>query len=104
MAAQFQENPSIKFIESSIETIESEGIPFEVRLIETLGQKPTQIKTSTTDDKPVAKKKNVSFDPFMEPFEPGLCINELSDSHRLLFNKFCICKEHSLIVTKSMER
>lgn len=85
-----------------METVESEGVPFEVRLIETLGLKPTHAK-APSNNKSVEKKK-VSFDPFMPPFEPGLYIGELSATHRLLFNKFCICKEHGLLVTESMER
>ena len=40
----------------------------------------------------------------MPPFEPGLFISELSDTHNLLFNKFMICKMHTLVTTKEMER
>jgi ATP adenylyltransferase len=38
-------------------------------------------------------------DPFLPPFEEGLFINELSETHSLLFNKFQVCKEHVLVVT-----
>ena len=40
----------------------------------------------------------------MPPYEPGLFITELSSTHNLLFNKFCICREHVLCTTKQMER
>ena len=100
--AQFVDNPSIKFIESGAETVVSDGIPFEVRLITSLASKPTlKDSTKSTGAKP---KKKVTFDPFMPPFEPGLFITEISSTHNLLFNKFMICKMHSLVTTKDMER
>lgn len=41
----FDQNPSIHFIESSVETVESEGINFELRMIKSLAKKPT-LKTT----------------------------------------------------------
>jgi len=42
--------------------------------------------------KPIAKKSDFgdksSFDPFMPPFEEGLYIDDITPTHRLLFNKF----------------
>jgi len=64
-----------------------------------LADKPTGSKESFSKDKAVAGKKE-AFDPFVPPFETGLFINHLNDSHSLLFNKFCICNEHVLVVTK----
>lgn len=40
----------------------------------------------------------------MPPFEPGLFITDLSETHSLLFNKFPICNEHTVVITKEMER
>ena len=91
---QFVENPSICFIDSESETVEVDGIPFQYRLIKSLAKKPTL----------AGNNKGPMKDPFMPPFEPGLFITELSDTHNLLFNKFCICKEHTLVTTKKMER
>ena len=68
--AQFKDNPSVKFIESGSEIIESDGIPFEVRLITSLAKKPTLKDQSANQN--AAKKP---FDPFMPPFEPGLYID-----------------------------
>ena len=77
--------------------MEDGGIPFDVRMLPSLGKKPT-----LADNKAENEKK--PFDPFMPPFQPGLYLSELTDTHRLLFNKFCIVKEHSLVVTKEFER
>jgi ATP adenylyltransferase/5',5'''-P-1,P-4-tetraphosphate phosphorylase II len=37
--------------------------------------------------------------PFLPPFEEGLFIDDLNSSHRLLFNKFPIFKNHLLVVS-----
>jgi len=74
------------------------GIDFDVRVIKSLAKKPTLAQNQNA----ATKKKD--FDPFVPPFEEGLFIANLSATHRLLFNKFCICKEHCLVVTKEMQR
>lgn len=75
-----------------------------MRLIASLAAKPTLADNSNSNDSKPQKKKCVTFDPFMPPFEPGLFITELSRTHNLLFNKFMICKMHVLVTTSSMER
>ena len=100
VSAQFEGNPSIKFIESSVEVVESNAINFDVRMIQSLANKPTLAQNKEKAKKDTSKP----FDPFVPPFEPGLFIDELSLTHNLLFNKFCICREHVLVVTKEMER
>lgn len=40
-----------------------------------------------------------SKNPFIPPFQTGLHITDLGATHRLLFNKFSIYKNHVLIVT-----
>lgn len=37
--------------------------------------------------------------PFQAPFEPGLFVKDLDDSHRLLLNKFNVVDRHVLVVT-----
>lgn len=59
------------------EIIDSQGIPFTCFLLAKLNKKPTHSRL-------LPKQK----DPFLPPFEPGLFISELSDTHSLLFNKF----------------
>jgi ATP adenylyltransferase/5',5'''-P-1,P-4-tetraphosphate phosphorylase II len=39
----------------------------------------------------------------MPPFEEGLYIDEIIESHRLVFNKFCVSDNHVLVVTKDFE-
>jgi ATP adenylyltransferase len=42
---------------------------------------------------------------FLEPFEEGICIDDqLTKTHRLLFNKFPSRPHHVLIVTKDKEK
>jgi len=42
---------------------------------------------------------------FLEPFEEGICIDDqLTKTHRLLFNKFPCRPHHVLIVTKEKEK
>jgi len=50
--------------------------------------------------KPEAQQKT---HPFLPPFEPGIFITNLSDTHNLLFNKFCVVKNHCLVVTRKFE-
>ena len=41
--------------------------------------------------------------PFLPPIEPGIFITDLSPTHRLLFNKFSLVKNHVLVVTSSFQ-
>ena len=40
----------------------------------------------------------------MPPFENGAYIDEVTDSHCLIFNKFSVCDRHVIIVTKEFEK
>ena len=76
----------------------------------------TEIKTemATEDSNPGKLKseqtqvKNLGFrqsDVFLKPFEAGICIEEnLTERHRLIFNKFPARKNHVLVITKEPER
>ncbi len=44
--------------------------------------------------------KKKAFDPFVEPFEEGLFIDEITESHRVIFNKFAVTDNHVLVITK----
>jgi len=98
VSGQFVNNPALCFIQTEVETVADSTIDFEVRLIRSLAKKPT---LEQNKERTIQRK---DFNPFLPPFEPGIFISELSQSHRLLFNKFCICKEHTIVVTKEMER
>ena len=91
VSTQFKNNPSIcKFSSPIIETITEDGIDFQVRVIEGLAKKPTG---------PAVKKADV----FMPPFEEGLFLFDLTKTHRVVFNKFCVCDEHMVLITKEFE-
>lgn len=57
----------------------------------------------TRIEKKEQNKFHESKNPFLPPFQPGLHICELGESHRLLFNKYSIFKNHVLLVTKDFE-
>jgi ATP adenylyltransferase/5',5'''-P-1,P-4-tetraphosphate phosphorylase II len=42
-------------------------------------------------------------DPFQQPIDPNLFIQDLSNTHSLIFNKYTIIKHHLLIVSKGYE-
>jgi len=42
--------------------------------------------------------------PFLPPFLDGIFVSELSETHRLLFNRFPIMDLHLLIITKNFEK
>ena len=66
-------------------------ITFLFNFMDNLKLKPT---------KPEAQQKT---HPFLPPFEPGIFITSLSDTHNLLFNKYCVVKNHVLVVTRKFE-
>ena len=56
-----------------------------------------------TESRP-SKQQFRKSDVFLEPFEPGICIDDnLTKTHRLLFNKYPSRKRHVLVVTKEKE-
>jgi len=41
--------------------------------------------------------------PFLPPFEKHVFITDLAPAHRLIFNKYCVCREHVLVLTNTFE-
>lgn len=70
-------------------------VDFAVRVSNNLSRKPTL--TSPSDG------ANKEKDPFVPPFENGLCVGNLDSHHRLLLNKFNVVSQHVLITTIEME-
>ncbi len=54
--------------------------------------------------KPTRPEAQQKTHPFLPPFEPGIFITELSETHNLLFNKYCVVKNHVLVVTRKFEK
>lgn len=100
--AQFYMNKSIVYIKTQEKELEEAGISFSIKLIESLNKKPELLHKQYEDIKE-EKEVKVNDDPFQPPFEEGLYIDELTETHRLLFNKFSIAPEHVLVVTKENE-
>lgn len=42
-------------------------------------------------------------DPFLPPFDQGIFINKISNTHNLIFNKFPLYLNHVLITTRTFE-
>ena len=78
-------------LETSVHTLEDEGVPFIVRVAQNLGRKKAASPKSDT-----APGK----DPFLPPYEPELYVGEISATHVGLLNKFCVLGNHLLMVTR----
>ena len=80
-------------IESEEHPLPDAGLPFVVRLARGLGNKPRAAEAVP------APPRN----PFLPPFEPGLFVQELTPTHRVLLNKFNVFPHHALVVTRTFE-
>ncbi|KRX06299.1 HIT-like domain [Pseudocohnilembus persalinus] len=86
---QQENNPgiiSLTIKEQSI--LEYKNVKFFYLLLDNLAKKPQRSELN----------------PFLPPFENGLYIKELGQTHRLLYNKFQIQEMHCLVVTKNYEK
>src|SRR5580704_8382572 len=79
-------------IETVSMTVEEGGVRFIVRQISSLVRKAQ--KRSTYSAQPA--------DPFM-PYDPGLFVADVSETHVALLNKFNVIERHLLIVTRAFE-
>lgn len=68
-------------------------------MISSLNEKPDLNQNLNNKSEDSSKPK----DPFSPPFEEGLYIDEITSTHRLLYNKFSLAPEHVLVVTKEMD-
>jgi sulfate adenylyltransferase (ADP) / ATP adenylyltransferase len=85
-------------IPTEYEIIESEGIPFLVRIISNLVRKEQAKKPEET--KKINRGEN--FNPFL-PYEQDLFVTEISDTHIGLLNKYNVVDHHLLLVTRDFE-
>ncbi|CDW85382.1 atp adenylyltransferase (5-p-4-tetraphosphate phosphorylase ii) [Stylonychia lemnae] len=102
----FKNNPSIQYLKTSENIKKSDqGIDYDLKVIETLNNKPDGTKEdflSQNEDESKAKKLERK-NPFLPPFEDGQFIEEISDTHSLIYNKYSVCEEHVIIVTQEFE-
>lgn len=71
--------------------------PFEVRYCPALVSKKSEVAVNRVFDG-AEVSNNKPRNPFL-PFDQNLLVSELSRSHVLIFNKFCVVPEHLLIIT-----
>jgi len=81
---------AIKFMPTRMEVIEQDGIPFQVRILESLIRKET------------AQGARRNANPFL-PYDPNLFVSPISPTHIALLNKFNVVEHHMLIVTRTFE-
>lgn len=98
----FPGNPSIKPIEFEAQTVPDKNINFNIKLLKILAQKPSGNKD--TFSPLVTKSKQAGKNPFVEPFENGAFIDEITETHSLIFNKFSVCERHVIVITKEFAR
>ncbi|MEN9796540.1 MAG: hypothetical protein RL653_236 [Pseudomonadota bacterium] len=77
-------------IPSDEHPLPDEGLPFVVRVARGLERKA----------RPPAAPGPQARNPFLPPFEAGLFVQELSDTHRVLLNKFNVFPHHALVVSR----
>ncbi|KAI9137280.1 ATP adenylyltransferase-domain-containing protein [Paraphysoderma sedebokerense] len=89
------------FSETSVEYILDHGVNFQVRLAPSLAKKPEKADTKAPEntngnnENNNLKKRN----PFL-PYDENMFVDLLGDRHVCLLNKFCIVRDHLLVVTK----
>jgi ATP adenylyltransferase/5',5'''-P-1,P-4-tetraphosphate phosphorylase II len=98
----FPDNPSIKPIGFTEEIITDNGIDYRIRLLKLLLDKP--IAKEVEFSPLITKNNKPTNDPFVEPFTPGAYIDEVTESHFVMFNKYSVCSRHVILATKEFER
>jgi sulfate adenylyltransferase (ADP) / ATP adenylyltransferase len=81
---------AIQSLPTTMEVIEQDGIPFQVRILQ------------TTSTKARAKVSPSNVNPFL-PYDPGLFVAPISPTHIVLLNKFNVVEHHLVIVTRTFE-
>lgn len=83
-------------ISTQLHTVPDQGIPFCVRVLDSLERKEKAQKSlkSSRTSKP--------FNPFL-PYEDALWVTHLSATHTCLLNKFNVVSHHILMVTRHYE-
>lgn len=83
-------------ISTQIETVPDGGVPFCVRVVDSLVRKEAARNAQN------AQKASRHDNPFL-PYEEALWVAHLSETHACLLNKFNVVEHHILIVTRHYE-
>jgi sulfate adenylyltransferase (ADP) / ATP adenylyltransferase len=105
----FENNASVVLSQTYDVTIEQRDIPFNVQVMQAWKKAVDDPAKRTHGNQPrVPEVRAGGFrksDKFLEPFEDGICIEDnLSKTHRLIFNKYPSRKHHVLVITKEREQ
>jgi len=84
-------NKALQPIETNYEQVESNNIPFLVRIIDNLARKDQETTV-----------KNQNFNPFL-PYEKNLFVSDVLETHLCVLNKFNVVDDHLLIITRDFE-
>jgi ATP adenylyltransferase len=80
-------------IETRFESIEDQGIEFQIRVVAHLARKETASASETA-----RSRQN----PFL-PYDPQLYVADATEAHVCVLNKFNVVEHHLLIVTREFE-
>lgn len=86
---------ALRSIDTQIEVIDENGIPFLLRTLANLQRKDNAAKR-------LKQAGETTYNPFL-PYEQDLYVDELGEQHICLLNKFNVVDHHLLIVTRAFE-
>ena len=92
------ERGALKPIKTEGRVMADSGVDFLVRVVESLALKEADKILQTERSKEKKEKSN----PFL-PYEKGMFVADISNTHRCLLNKFNVIEHHLLIVTNTFE-
>lgn len=96
----WEKNPAIVHLHTSNFLISQSSINFICQTL--IAQSSPKDSEGKLLIKPSGFRKS---DVFLEPFEEGICIDDnLTQTHRLIFNKFPVRDHHVLVITKEKEK
>lgn len=86
-------------IETALTHLDQDGVRFAVRQVSSLARKEAARRTDASTASGPAADHRTRPNPFL-PYEPDLCVGELSPTHVALLNKYNVIDDHLLIVTR----
>ena len=97
VTVQAKQKGALESIQTTASIVAEQGIPFIVRWVDSLEK-----KEKSDQSKQQQKVKPKDFNPFL-PYDKDLYVDDLTESHVCLLNKFNVVDRHVLIVTKAFE-
>ncbi|TPX31200.1 hypothetical protein SmJEL517_g05425 [Synchytrium microbalum] len=92
---------AIVFTSTIIKEVPSDGVMFQLRLLESLQSKPYSLLPNASSAAK-AREPSAKFNPFL-PYDEKLYVDTLNGTHNILFNKYCIVRDHLLITTRDFQ-